>query len=101
MYLAITWRCPDCAQTADMQASWRQVRLVPNADIYLRSARRRVQAASIRSQGEGHPAIFRLIVRSNQEIDRPSSVSSITQARSTRVASAHCDRGVTDLTDPL
>jgi hypothetical protein len=36
-----------------------------------------------------------------QEIDRPSSVSSITQARSTRVASARCDRGVTDLTDPL
>ena len=32
---------------------------------------------------------------------RPSSVISITQARSTRVASARCDRGVTDITDPL
>ena len=38
---------------------------------------------------------------SEPHIDRPSSVSSITQARSTRGASARCERGVTDLTDPL
>jgi len=36
-----------------------------------------------------------------QAQDRPSSVSTITQSRATRVASARRDRGVTDLTDPL